>query len=60
MNGHRKEEMNTSPLEADWHQEMFDFTPSPFSKKKKLEFYSRQDGSLGHESIIFSVSWLSE
>ena len=28
--------MNTSPLEADWHQEMFDFTPSPFSKKRSL------------------------
>ena len=28
-----REEINTSPLEADGNQEVFDFTPSPFSIK---------------------------
>ena len=37
MNGCLKNEMNTSPLEADWNQEMFGFTPSPLSIKEELE-----------------------
>ena len=31
MNEGQKEEINLSPLEVAWNQEMFDFTPSPFS-----------------------------
>ena len=34
MNDYRKEEINSSPLEADGNQETFDFTPSPFSIKE--------------------------
>ena len=34
MNDCREEEINTSPLESDRNQEMFDFTPSPFSVKE--------------------------
>ena len=34
MNDCREEEINTSLLEADWNQEMLDFTPSPFSIKE--------------------------
>ena len=34
VNDCRKEEINTSPPEADWNQERFDFTPSPFSIKE--------------------------
>ena len=30
----RGEEINTSPLEADQNQEMFDSTPSPFDIKQ--------------------------
>ena len=33
MNGCRKEEINTSPLESGQNQEIFDFTHSPFSIK---------------------------
>ena len=33
MNDCREEEINTSPLEADGNQEVFDFTSSPFSVK---------------------------
>ena len=32
MNDYRQIEINTSSLEVDRNQEMFDFTPSPFSK----------------------------
>ena len=38
MNDCRKEEISTSLLEADQNQEMFDFTVSTFSIKKKPEF----------------------
>ena len=42
MNDCREEEINTTLLEAGGNQEVFDFTPSPFSVK---EPYLRQDGS---------------
>ena len=35
MNACRAEEINTSPPGADGNQEMFGFTPSPFSKKER-------------------------
>ena len=34
VNDCRREEINTSPLEADQNQEMFDFTSSPFNIKE--------------------------
>ena len=34
MDGCREVEINTSRVEAEWNQEMFDFTPSPFSIKE--------------------------
>ena len=34
VNDCKKEEMNTSPPEAERHQKMFDFTPSPFGVKE--------------------------
>ena len=34
MNDFREEDMNTSPLEADRNQEMFDFIASLFSIKE--------------------------
>ena len=37
VNDCRKEEINTSFLEADQNQEMFDSTP-PFLEQKKSEF----------------------
>ena len=33
MNDHQEDEINTSPLEADGNQEMFDFILSPVSRK---------------------------
>ena len=50
MNDCREEEINTSLLEAGGNQEVFDFTPSPFSVK---EPYLGQDGSLECEATIF-------
>ena len=32
----REEEINISPPEADGNEEVFDFTPSPFSCKRNL------------------------
>ena len=34
MNGCRKEDINTSSLESDWNQEVFEFAPSHFSIKE--------------------------
>ena len=50
MNDDREGEMNTSLLEADGNQEVFDFTPSPFCVK---EPNLRQDGSVECEATIF-------
>ena len=50
MNVYREEEINTSLLEADGNQEVFDFAPSPFSVK---EPNLRQNGSLECEATVF-------
>ena len=56
MNDCREEEIKTTPLEADWNQEMSDFTPSPVSGRKALGKVVLKS----YESTIFSVFSLSE
>ena len=52
--------MNTSPLEADWNQEMFGFTPSPISIKEASILTQARwfFGTWVHHLIVLLAFWI--
>ena len=56
----REKEVNTPPLEADGNQEVFDFTPSPFSIKGAWILIQARWFFAVYESTVFSVCWFSK
>ena len=59
MNNYKKKGIKTAPAAADQNQEMFDFTPSPFSIKETW-MLTQESWLLGLYSTILLACCVSE